>query len=131
MPEIELQLPIPLNHSVQKGDIAYYTSINSFVGGFQTQTIDTDIIKIGEIKDINFLDLDEDGNNETASLLCKIDASTTPPSPNVLDYLFFSKDREVNEASIVGYYGKFRFENNSRHEAELFTVACDIATSSK
>ena len=63
------------------------------------------------------------------TLTCEIGANTNPPV--IGDFLFFSKDRNVNEASIIGYYGDFKFENNSRKPAELFAATCDISESSK
>ena len=47
------------------------------------------------------------------------------------DYIFFAKDRSVNETSILGYYAKFRFVNDSKQKAEMFATACDVAENSK
>ena len=60
---------------------------------------------------------------------CDISDVTNPPSTN--DFIFFSKDRRVNENSALGYYGEFVLKNDSREKAELFTIACDISESSK
>ena len=47
------------------------------------------------------------------------------------DFIFFAKDRSVEEASLVGYYGEFKFVNNSKQEAELFATSCEVSESSK
>ena len=52
MPEITINLPTPLNASVQEGDVAYYVPINSTdVGGFQVTT-NQEPIEIGIILSI-------------------------------------------------------------------------------
>ena len=61
-----------------------------------------------------------------------IDAISLVTSPAIeVDFVFFGKERSVNEASIVGYYGEFKFLNNSKSKAELFSTACEITESSK
>ena len=47
------------------------------------------------------------------------------------DFIFFSKDNAVNMSSVLGYYNKVIFENNSPKPAELYAVSCDITESSK
>ena len=122
MPTINLQIGsgTTLNASVQPGDIAYYIPANTLVGGFNVNISNAEIVKIGVIMDII-------ANNTI--LVCNIAQGTT--APEIGDFIYFSKDREVNESSILGYYGKFRFVNNSKQQAELFTVNCNINISSK
>ena len=56
MPEITINLPTPLNASVQEGDVAYYVPINSTdVGGFQVTT-NQEPIEIGIILSITITD---------------------------------------------------------------------------
>tara|TARA_Y100001973_G_C5183012_1_gene326061 strand:+ start:1186 stop:1662 length:477 start_codon:yes stop_codon:yes gene_type:complete len=158
MPEIQLTLyPGPLNNSLQAGDTIYYIAANNQVDEFYTNDPNDQITEIGTLKTITFNDIngqqinvgefDEDfsfnagagpfnnapnlyqASNETITLTCEIGANTNPPA--IDDFLFFSKDRNVNEASIIGYYGDFKFENNSRKPAELFAATCDISESSK
>ena len=118
-----------LNASVQPGDIAYYIPANTLVGGFNVNINNEDCVEIGVINDIVTTALDGDvDNSATWTLICTIGDSTPAPQPG--DFIFFGKSREVNEASIVGYYGKFRFENNSKEKAELFAAACNINVSS-
>jgi len=52
-------------------------------------------------------------------------------APNVDDFIMFSKDNKVNLSSLLGYYSKLEFRNNSVDEAELFAVGADFVESSK
>ena len=122
MPEITLDFPTPLNASVQEGDIAYYVPLQpGTVGGFQVPT-NQEPIEIGIIKEIII-------TNDLISLICEIDELTVQPVLG--DYVFFAKNRAVNEKSILGYYAKFRFVNDSRQKAEMFATACDVTENSK
>tara|TARA_B100000530_G_C15718118_1_gene392760 strand:+ start:230 stop:658 length:429 start_codon:yes stop_codon:yes gene_type:complete len=142
MAEVIISLPAPLNASVQTGDVAHYVPVNVTVGGFQTHTDNANITTIGTIKKIEYQD--SDGNTVstpdnltlfgddlgyTALLTCDIGNFT--PLPQQQDFFFFSKDRTVNEANAMGYYAEFKFVNDSRKKAELFSVGCDIGESSK
>ena len=151
MPEIQLTLLAPLNNSLQAGDTIYYIDASNQVDEFYTDNPNDQITEIGTLQTITFNDINGDGvftedfsfttgvlgnapnlyqaANETITLTCEIGANTNPPA--IGDFLFFSKDRNVNEASIIGYYGDFKFENNSRKPAELFAATCDISESSK
>ena len=129
MPEITINLPTPLNASVQEGDIAYYVPLNdSEVGGFQVPD-NQEPVEIGIIKSITITDSNSDGILDNVALLCDIEESTIEPSNN--DYIFFAKNRAVNETSILGYYAKFKFVNDSRQKAEMFAASCDVSENSK
>jgi len=52
-----------------------------------------------------------------------------PPAIN--DFIFFAKNNAVELSSIKGYYANVNFINDSRKRAELFSVACGVAVSSK
>lgn len=118
---ITLTFTFPLNVSVQVGDTAYYCN-TTLVGAFNT-SLQSDIIEIGEITDI----IPWDGTIST--IVCNIDTTTTPPTNN--DFIMFSKDNKANLSSILGYFAKARFRNNSTDKAELFSVAAEIIESSK
>ena len=126
MPTINLNLGSlsaynELNISVTPGDTAYYIPANVDVGGFNVNVNTAQMVKIGLIQSIL--------NTGTSTIIrCYIDDST--PNPSTGDFIFFGKDRSVNEASIVGYYGKFRFKNNSKSKAELFAIGCNVNISS-
>ena len=131
MPLINLELGfnIAFNVSVQPGDILYYIPANTQVGGFNLNINNASIVELGPI--INILTTVVDptvGDNSLQTIVVNIGDDVTAPS--VGDFMFFSKDRQVNEASIIGYYGKFKFKNNSRQKAELFSATCDISVSS-
>ena len=51
--------------------------------------------------------------------------------PLVTDFIMFSKDNKVNLSSLLGYYSKVQFRNNSLEEAELFAIGADFVESSK
>ena len=70
----------------------------------------------------------EDSIPTTVSVLCNTGNLTT--APTTTDFIFFGKERSVNEGSIVGYYGKFKFKNDSKSKAELFSTTCEITESS-
>ena len=43
----------------------------------------------------------------------------------------FSKNKQVNSSSIVGYYAEATFKNHSTDKVELFAVGSIISESSK
>ena len=139
MDETIVYLPLPLNQSVQVGDILYYTPTSSSAGADQfgqNFIIDqpgTSIVEVGKIKSIVELDVpfggSLDGVNDVAAIYCEIDLTTTSP-PNPSDFILFAKDRNVNEASILGYYGEFVFKNDSKKHAELFMSGVEVTSSS-
>ena len=47
------------------------------------------------------------------------------------DFIMFSKDNKVNLSSLLGYYSRVQFRNNSTEKAELFAVGADFVESSK
>ena len=114
-----------INSSVQVGDTLYYVS-TQVVGIFDVANPITTMI--GEIIAIEE-STDEQTGITTTTISANINDETTPPVDG--DFLFFSKDNIANLTSILGYYGKARFKNNSREKAELFASACGVEESSK
>ena len=51
--------------------------------------------------------------------------------PSVQNYVFFVKNQVVNKTSLKGYYANVKFENNSKRDAEIFSVGSEITESSK
>jgi hypothetical protein len=51
--------------------------------------------------------------------------------PNVGDFIFFAKDKQVNISGLLGYYASVNFVNNSTKKAELFAIGSEISESSK
>ncbi len=124
MPDISIQVPRSEYPSLQVGDTAYYSKI---VVKSEFNTSDN-FVKIGLVKSINNTTSLPNGT-ETTTLTCEIDADTPNPTEN--DFIFFSKDNKVNLTSLVGYFASIKFKNNSTSKAELFSIGCEIAESSK
>ena len=132
MPIVNLSLgDITINSSCKAGDVVYYIPANTAVGGFNTHLNSASMVEIGPIKELlTSTDMPSDSNAEMGWIIaCYYEEGT--PLPETGDFLFFAKNRAVNEASIVGYYGKFKFKNNSRQKAELFATSCNVNVSSK
>lgn len=51
--------------------------------------------------------------------------------PTANDYVFFSKNNEINMSEVLGYYAEVKLVNDSTEEAELFSVGSEISESSK
>ncbi len=113
MDQITLTFPNPLNVSVQIGDIAYFTdSLNVYSG---------DVInKIGKIVDIN---------QGTNSITCEIPSDQ--PRPTATSFILFTKDNTQNTGSVLGYFARVQFRNDSTDFAEVFSVGSEIFESSK
>tara|TARA_Y100000592_G_scaffold25085_1_gene39422 strand:+ start:15419 stop:15817 length:399 start_codon:yes stop_codon:yes gene_type:complete len=119
-----------INHSLEEGDIAYYVTPSVTVGGFETHPSGAELVKIGVVQNIQAIYGVNTGQFNSFTVLCEIGEFTTPPQQDV-DFIFFAKNRTVNEASILGYYSKMKFENNDYTPAEIFAAACDVSENSK
>ena len=130
-----LQFEYPIYLSCQEGDIIYYVPQSSLTGyNFDVSTQNADIVELGPAMLICNGTITsgvgtEDSPPTVVSILC--DTGNSIAVPTTSDFVFFGKERSVNEASIVGYYGEFKFLNNSKSKAELFSTACEITESSK
>ena len=124
MPDITIQVTRTDYPSLQIGDTAYYSSTTSSAG-FNTSNSFT---KIGLVKGISNATALDDGT-ETTTLTCEIDDAT--PVPTTSNFIFFSKDNKVNLTSLLGYFASVKFKNNSTSKAEMFSIGCEIAESSK
>tara|TARA_R100000234_G_scaffold2408_1_gene2068 strand:- start:2670 stop:3029 length:360 start_codon:yes stop_codon:yes gene_type:complete len=108
-----------INTSLQVGDIAYYVPsvTTQSSNNVSIKSSSSDPEPIGKIIKIN------DGS---------IHVDTTAPySFQVGDFLMFSKDKRVNNTSLLGYYADVTLSNNSTEEAELFSLGSEITQSSK
>jgi hypothetical protein len=99
------------NDSVQVGD-AVYSGL--YVGQYG-QTSST-MTYVGIITDIGI-------NSIT------IASPVHTPSPD--DFIMFSKDKTVNNTSLLGYYAEVKMSNNSIEHAELFALSSETTLSSK
>jgi len=113
------------NTSLQIGDMAYFItpttsvtedgSVVTLPNSFTTEG-DSIILKIGKITQV------------TSSY---IQVETPINTPNADDFIMFSKDKSVNNTSLLGYYAKVKLVNNSTEKAELFALGSEITASSK
>ena len=96
------------NISLQVGDIAYYVTPDA--SGYNS---DPEII--GEISAIgkNFI--------------------IVPSNPGVTadDFIMFSKNKAVNNSSLLGYYAEVKLSNDSTGKVELFSIGSEVTQSSK
>jgi len=52
-------------------------------------------------------------------------------SPSVDDFIMFSKDKNANNTSLIGYYAEVKLKNNRTDAADLFSLSSEITQSSK
>ena len=121
-PQIIITFPNPINVSVQVGDTAYYMASSQPLGT-HTHSDQSDIVQIGEIIAI-------DQATNTITCFWNPDPATAS-GPLAGTFIMFSKDNKANLNSLLGYYAKIRFTNNSTDKAELFSVGCEVFESSK
>ena len=98
------------NVSLQVGDSAINQTYNH-----------VDPIFIGVISGVgnDFIALDD-------STLSQDAASVMPQ-----DFIMFSKNKIVNNTSMLGYFAEVRLRNNSTHGAEMFALSSEVTASSK
>ena len=110
------------NISLQIGDQAYFIpndNISYNVNG-QTSSTDTPLL-LGTISGIG-------------SDYIVLDPTTYGPYYADLqqnDFIMFSKDKNANNTSLIGYYAEVKLTNDSTKEAELYALSSEIAESSK
>jgi len=108
-----------INVSAQVGDIVYFTSSGSPLGGFdQAGLVNTSVL--GVISAISAI-----------TITVQYDDSVILNLPISGDFFTFAKDKRVNTSSLLGYYASVNFVNNSRGRVELFSVGSDVSESSK
>ena len=119
MPILTFNLTDQLNILAQVGDVVYYVPTSTSA---QFEINSNDVVEIGPITFINI--------NDRLSFSC---STSLPPGsyPNSSDYLLFSKDNKVNQASVLGYYAKVQLKNDSKEKAEIYAISADCFESSK
>tara|TARA_Y100001973_G_C5203812_1_gene339851 strand:+ start:558 stop:968 length:411 start_codon:yes stop_codon:yes gene_type:complete len=125
-----------INASIQKGDHIYYSSTPTELGGISLSQNEIDngnseIKYFGKVHDINIQDVLFQASNLNINFQIYVIHASGVEQPGVGSFIFFTKDSSVNMSSMIGYYGSFKFENNSRTKSELFATTCNIAQSSK
>jgi len=113
---ITLSDPIS-NISLQVGDTVYSAPAPTQVGSTGIWESSGDPVKAGTVKSIS-------GNSVTIEEAVGFNA-------NVGDFLMFSKNKSVNNTSLVGYFAEVKLKNNSTERAELFALSSEVIPSSK
>tara|TARA_R100001594_G_scaffold3326_3_gene12549 strand:- start:3886 stop:4269 length:384 start_codon:yes stop_codon:yes gene_type:complete len=114
-----------LDASIQIGDMVYWTPTvtpGTTLDAFSQANIGT-VVEIGPITNIS-----SGVAGNTVDVYHNM-AFQAPQNPT--DYIFFVKDPRANNSSLLGYYAKARFENDSKIEAELFAVSSEVFESSR
>lgn len=106
-----------VGHNVSVGDTVHYCAI-SLLGGFNSQLDDDSVFKLGTVLKVssNALIVELVGDN---------------PLPLSTDFIFTSKDDEVNLSSLIGHFAEVKMKNTSTEKAELFRITLGFSESSK
>ena len=106
------------NTSLQIGDVAYYVPNvnNESSSNTSIKNSSNDPIELGKITKIN------DGS---------INVDTILSGFQIGDFLMFSKNKSVNNTSLLGYHAEVKLSNNSTEKAELFSLGSEVTPSSK
>jgi|TARA_R110000744_G_scaffold249218_2_gene365492 hypothetical protein len=118
-----IQFSDPINFSVQVGDLAWYvpTSSSGVPGNkYSTGQTASGAQLMGEITDIN-----------RTILPYHINVPSIVNIPFAQDFIMFSKNNKANLTSVLGYYADITMINRAKGKIELFSVASEIAESSK
>tara|TARA_R110002167_G_scaffold138896_3_gene326294 strand:- start:2 stop:358 length:357 start_codon:yes stop_codon:yes gene_type:complete len=118
MPTATLTFTLPIQTSVQTGDLILYCN-PATVGTFSTAA-QSDVVLFGTCLTVAASRL---------SMTVDHDASVIPPTAS--SFILFSKDKYSNPSGLVGYFAKVCFKNTSIDEAELFGINADVFESSK
>ena len=118
-----------INTSLQVGDIVYYSPTTTIpTSGFNTVPYVSSIVTFGVVTAIY-----NDGNIlppiPPHSILVVYDNATTAPPTS--EYIMFSKNKEANSSSLIGYYADINFRNYSTDKVELFSVGSEVSENSK
>ena len=138
MANINLNFNHDINVSVQVGDLVYWiptvpVGVPGTLGNWEAATTPHDsaprenIVLIGPV--LSFVPWNGTTTSITADYSNTIAAFYGAPTSD--DFIMFSKDNKVNLSSLLGYYAKAQFRNDSKTEAELFAVGTDFVVSSK
>lgn len=120
MASINLTFPSPINISCKVGDVAYF--VNTFSNGTGGFTVAGQTNLIGIINTITV--------GSTATVLNIEMEGPLADAVTINDFVFFSKNNAVEIASILGYFAKATWKNNSTAPAELYTTAFEVEESS-
>ena len=124
MPTLQIDFPQQINTSAQVGDEVYWIIANAngefdWANLSNIQNVGYPISEIVNLDSSGFIKIDYPQN------------TTTLNPPPVDSFVMFAKDNRVNMSSLIGYYAKAKFENDSKERAELFVVSGEIKESSQ
>ena len=105
------------NTSLQVGDSAHYVEYNSLLTIGTTAQRST-----GQPTYLGIIDA-------FSSTTITINNPTT--TPTLGSFIMFSKDKAANNTSLIGYYAEVELKNDSKKDAELFSLSSEITVSSK
>jgi hypothetical protein len=133
-----------INVSVQVGDLVYWVPtvpigvansnpLNPTNGPWESTTTPHDSAPRESVVLIGPVTAFIPWNGVTTTIIADYDNTIAAlyGVPTTLDFIMFSKDNKVNLSSLLGYYAKAQFRNDSTSEAELFAVGADFVESSK
>jgi hypothetical protein len=109
------------NVSLQVGDTIYFIP-----GGSILQTGD-----VSYSNDISFSSITYRVGILSSFTNTTITVDSVDYPPSVDDFIMFSKDKSVNNTSLIGYYAEVKLKNDSIDAAELFSLSSEITESSK
>ena len=112
MEEIDLTFLFDVNVSLALGDIVYYKPSDG-EGGFTE-----DNIRLGNVTAIG---------DRTITINRPLDVDV----PSQGDFIWFSKDSEVETSGIIGYEAMVTMINTQLTKAELFAISSEVFESSK
>ena len=125
---ISISFPNIINVSVQPNPDALYTNVQGADVAYYVQTNPATLpqaTSVGNIVEIGPVVATTDN-----SIICDVN-----PNYNIADiagkFILFTKNAKANMSSLLGYYAKFRFENSSGEDAELFSIGSELFESSK
>ena len=114
-----------MNPSLQVDDNFYFTISEQLanIGGFQTTGTPIFLCKVYSIT----------YNVKNSHVIVQVLAENPPEDFLEIDdiYYSFSKNGEVNQNELLGYYKTVQFVNDSRQKAKLFAVGVEITENSK
>ena len=121
MAQVTVNFPTIINASLQVGDTVYFVNTTT-ASTFEINA--SNVVEFGVVAQLIGITGSYSG----------IVVSTSIPAasyPTLTDYFFFTKDNKANQSSVLGYYSQVNIRNNSKDEAELFSVGVDFFQSSK
>tara|TARA_R100001510_G_C7642942_1_gene200488 strand:+ start:1544 stop:1870 length:327 start_codon:yes stop_codon:yes gene_type:complete len=101
-----------------------------------TKNIQNISLQVGDIA--YYVTPDPSGYNSTFNIIGEVtavgkDFIVVPTNPGLTqnDFVMFSKNKAVNNSSLLGYYAEVKLSNNSTQKAELFSISSEVTQSSK